>query len=137
MAEYSIFIWKPNFRSVTERIMFRTITSGFESGDTQTRPKWSLPMREWDLSFTKERFPDDSDGELEEINADALRDFYIARKGAYEPFIFKSPIDGEWYIVRFKDDTYNQDAIWNAKIVRTSITLVQAKRGTYEFEDTT
>jgi len=103
-------------RSITEKVKERTLISAFENGAEQMRSKWSAPLREWTLHFLK----------LETVG-NQLRDFWIARKGAAESFYWTSPIDSVQYTVRFKDDDFTREAIFQTKAFDCNITLVETR----------
>lgn len=79
MAAGDVFPITPHFTYVDE-LEFRTLTTEFESGKTQTRALWSVPRRRFKLQFRNETL----------ANMDSLWDFYVARKGSYEMFWFEN-----------------------------------------------
>ena len=110
------FTFPCNFRSITEKINYRTIVSPFESGAEQTRAKWSAVLREWTLLFRKTA-----------AIGNQLRDFYIARKGSAEAFYWTSPIDNVQYTVRFKDDVFTREAVDNSQVFICELTFIQTR----------
>ena len=62
----------------TEDVIFHTLISQFESGKEQRRGIWLKPLRSWKVSLSV----------LERNDIATLWDFYIARKGALQTFIF-------------------------------------------------
>lgn len=50
----------------------------------------------------------------DQVDADSIWAFYVARKGAYEAFQWQNPIDGQTYTVRFEQDNLSRTVFWNA-----------------------
>ena len=73
---------------------WRTLVTEFESGKQQTRAKWASPRRRWHLVFKN----------ITKDEAQAIVDFFNARKGRYESFYWICPLDNTQYIVRFNND---------------------------------
>lgn len=97
-----VLTWRPDPSRIQEEVLFRTLITQFESGREQRRAKGS-PRRRWELRFRK--------GQLD---ADALWAFYVARRGAYEPFLWENPVDGQAYLVRFERDNLSRNVLWRA-----------------------
>jgi hypothetical protein len=92
MAEFTT---TPDF-VFEETIEHHTLLSEFENGSEQRRNKWSQDKRKFSCVFknrTKSEF-------------ETVRDFIIARKGAYESFTFTNPNDSTSYTVRLDGDTF-------------------------------
>ncbi len=87
------FTWTPHY--VYERTPeWRTLRTEFESGRMQTRSKWASPRRRWHLVFRN----------ITKTEAQAIIDFFNARKGRYERFYWTCPLDNAQYTVRFDND---------------------------------
>ncbi len=80
-----------------EEVNFDTLISQYENAFEQRRSKQSSPLRKFKLIF-KTR----TKSELEDV-----RDFFIAKKGAYESFTWLNPNDAIEYTVRFEKDNFN------------------------------
>ncbi len=89
------FTYTPD-RVVEEEVMFNTLVSRFENGVEQRRAKWANPLRRWRLYFKIRT----------QTEMEAVRDFYIAKKGSYESFTWDNPNDGQTYTVRFVEDSF-------------------------------
>jgi hypothetical protein len=87
-----------------DEIGYNTLVTKMESGKEQRRSK-RPPIRRFVLEFNKTTNYND--------DAQAMWDFFVARKGKYEPFIFdwEKP-DGsvEEVTVRFAQDTLSREA---------------------------
>src|SRR5690606_12791935 len=97
-----VFVWPCDSARIEESIQFRTLITRFESGREQRRAKGS-PRRRWELRFRKDQ-----------VDADELWTFYVARRGAYEPFLWENPVDGQAYLVRFERDNLSRTVLWRA-----------------------
>ncbi len=75
---------------------FHTLVSQMESGFEQRRNKWSASRRKFRLVFTNRSKTD----------YETARDFFLARKGAYEAFDWTNPNDSVSYSVRFDGDSF-------------------------------
>lgn len=82
------FTWTPAYKHKTGNSM-NVISTEFESGKKQWYYKGTNP-RTWVFSFV---------GTLATINA--IRNFWIARKGPYEAFSMKDPETDTFITVRF------------------------------------
>lgn len=71
------------------------------------------PLRRWTLRFRKDQ-----------VTADAIWSFYVARRGAYEAFLWQNPLDGQTYKVRFERDDLTWTVLWRA-VYETGLTLVE------------
>lgn len=96
----AVFTWKCDPSNIKEGIQFNNLITEFESGREQRRAK-GVPRRTWKLTFKKDQ-----------ADADAIWNFYVARKGTFEPFSWISPIDGKTYNVRFMQDSLERSALW-------------------------
>jgi len=96
----AVFTWKCDMSDVKEGIQFNNLITEFESGKEQRRVK-GAPRRTWKLRFKKDQ-----------VDADEIWDFYVARKGTFEPFEWTSPIDGKTYTVRFAQDNLQRSVLW-------------------------
>lgn len=79
-----------------EQIGYKTLVSQFENGTEQRRKKWSLPLREWNLTFENRTFE-----EMEDV-----QEFFEGKFGMLSAFTWTNPNDDEEYTVRFKEDTF-------------------------------
>jgi len=90
-----------------DKIGYNTLVTKMESGKEQRRSK-GLPRRKFTLTFDKTTNYNN--------DAQAMWDFFVARKGKFEPFYFdwKQP-DGstEEVKVRFAQDSLSREAFLN------------------------
>lgn len=93
------FTWTP-FRTPKIQENFNVLTSTFENGTTQKRLKGRKPTV-WTLSF-----------KTTYAEMMAIKDFFIARKGSYEPFNWGDPYSGTTKLVRFKEDKFEAETQW-------------------------
>ena len=96
----AVFTWPCDPANVQESIHYRTLITEFESGKEQRRSK-GTPRRRWSLKFRKDQ-----------VDADAIWSFYVARKGAYQAFTWTNPVDGVTHRVRFADDNLTRQVFW-------------------------
>ena len=80
--------------------LFQTEIIDYGGATEQRIARWAGVRHRFKISFNG----------LTKDEADALYDFYIARKGAFEPFRWTNPEDNTQYIVRFEKDIINHDA---------------------------
>lgn len=106
------FLWVPDMSQVHEEIHFNTLITTFETGREQRRSK-GRPRRTWTLRFRRD-----------EVDANEIWDFYVARQGAFEQFLFVSPLDNKTYNVRFADDNLSRDVLWRA-VYNFGLTLIE------------
>lgn len=90
-----VFSWQPS-QVIEEEIRFKTLITPFESGKEQRRSK-GVPRRAWTMRFSRLK-----------AEGDAIWAFYVARKGAYEAFLWTNPIDNVQYTVRFLEDNLSR-----------------------------
>lgn len=95
-----VFTWQPT-EVIEEEIRFKTLITQFESGKEQRRSK-GTPRRVWTMKFS--RLKDEGD---------AIWAFYVARRGAYETFLWTNPIDGVQYTVRFLEDNLSRTDLYH------------------------
>jgi len=83
-----VFRWIPQY-PINEQVVFRTLISQTEHGLEQRRSKWLRPRRRFGIRFNA----------LPKQDFDAIWDFFIARRGSYEPFYFRNlhddPVEDE------------------------------------------
>jgi phage-related protein len=79
-----------------EKLNYKTLVSNFENGVEQRRNKWSIPLREFVLTFENR-----TQDEMETV-----RDFFIAKLGSYTSFTWTNINDDVEYTVRFKEDSF-------------------------------
>lgn len=113
---YPIFDFSFN-RDYTQEIIFKTTVVQFENGAEQRGSK-TLPRRRFTLQFEKLK-----------DKADIIWDFFVARKGKFEPFIFRkrNKITGnveEDILVRFDIDTLSQQAFYDT-IATFGLTMIE------------
>lgn len=96
----AIFTMPCDPANVQESIHYRTLITEFESGKEQRRSK-GTPRRRWSLKFRKDQ-----------VDADTIWSFYVARKGAFESFQWVNPVDTQTYKVRFAEDNLSRQAFW-------------------------
>lgn len=89
------FTYTPD-RVVEEEVVFNTLVSRFENGVEQRRSKWANPLRKWKLYFKIRT----------QTEMEAVRDFFINKKGAYSSFTWTNPNDNVTYTVRFVEDSF-------------------------------
>lgn len=90
-----------------DEIKFKTIITQFEGGKEQ-RKTVGPPRRKFTLQFDKTNNYNN--------DAQAMWDFFVARQGKFEPFLFdykKSDGTVEEVKVRFDTDTLNREAFKN------------------------
>ena len=74
---------------------YSTLISNFENGVEQRRAKWASPIREFTLTFRN----------MTSAEYVVMKNFFIAKLGAYTTFTWTNPNDSVEYTVRFKDDS--------------------------------
>ena len=79
---------------IEETIQHNTGIVTFENGIEQRRKIWSSPISAFKLTFVNR-----NQSEMENI-----RDFVLARYGAYDSFSWTNPVDSTAYTVRLADD---------------------------------
>lgn len=92
----SDFSTQPN-SAMDEEPIFDTIISEFESGVEQRRSRRSSSLRRWRLIYTNR----------DSTTMETVRDFFLARLGAYDDFTWTNPNDDVEYTVRFEEDSLN------------------------------
>lgn len=97
------FTWPCDPARIEETIEYVTLITPMP-GYEKRRVKQAVGRRRWRLSFRKD--PTD---------ADAIQQFVIDRRGAYEAFEWTNPVDNQTYTVRFADDTLAQSVRWNVQ----------------------
>lgn len=105
----------PDF-PVIETIKHNTLVSEFENGIEQRRSKWSLPIREFELTF-KNR---------DQADYDALVGFFNTKLGAFSTFTFDNPNDGQTYTCRFKEDSFRA-SLSHYQIFQMECVLIEVK----------
>jgi phage-related protein len=78
-----------------EEIKFSTLISDSESGYEERRSKRANPLRRFILTHSI----------MTLTEKDAIKNFFIAEKGAYGSFTWTNPNDSVEYTVRFESDT--------------------------------
>ena len=78
-----------------ETPQFKTLISTFENGVEQRRNKWSSGIKEFKIVAKNRPLTD----------FETIRDFFVAKKGAYTSFTWVNPNDNVEYTVRFKEDS--------------------------------
>lgn len=94
-----MFSWTPT-RATLPVEGYRITESQFESGAKQVYFKGRKP-RKWTLVF-----------QTTYDTMCEIRDFWRARKGAYEPFLWKDPETGDMVKVRFSGDDFSPESVW-------------------------
>ena len=94
-----IFTWNPTEATLPKE-GFRIMESQFESGAKQIYNKGKKPRR-WNLIFRTTY-----------ATMCEIRDFWRARRGAYEPFLWKDPETGEYVKVRFSAEDFEPESLW-------------------------
>src|SRR5690606_12708199 len=110
----TFFLWVPDMSQVREEIHTNTLITTFETGREQRRLK-GPPRRSWTLRFRKD-----------EVDANAIWDFFIARQGVVESFLWVNPIDGREYRVRFAEPLLEIESQWMAEY-SLEVRLVEAE----------
>lgn len=105
----------PDF-PVVETKKYSTLVSESESGVEQRRSKWSLPLREFDLSFSNR----------EQADYDSLISFHDTMLGAFGTFNFNNPNDGQTYTCRFKEDSL-RSSLRHYQIFSMECTIIEVK----------
>lgn len=94
------FVWPCDPADIRVSVEFSAIVSEFDVGPDTARAK-GPPRRRWRLRFRKDQ-----------VDADAIWSFYVARRGSFEAFRWTNPVDNETYTVRFADDQLDRTALW-------------------------
>src|SRR5690554_4600324 len=97
------FTWPCDPARIEETIEYDTLITPMP-GYEQRRAKRDVGRRRWRLRFRKDQ-----------TDADAIQQFVIGRRGAFEAFKWTNPIDEQTYTVRFADDTLAQSARWKVQ----------------------
>jgi len=79
---------------------FKTNITEFDSGKRVRNSKWSTPRYKFKIKY---RMP------VEKANITAIKDFFIARKGAWESFLIYVPSLGTTHTVTFAQDMQSFD----------------------------
>ena len=108
----AVFTWECDPTNVRESIEFNTLITQFESGREQRRSKGE-PRRRWKLQFRKDQDV-----------ANEIWDFYLARRGSYEAFEWRNPLDNQTYTVRFAHDNLDRTVMWKM-VYQFGIELVE------------
>jgi phage-related protein len=77
-----------------ENIQFDTLVSEAENGYEQRRSRRDTPLRAFNLVFNNRTL----------VEMQAIRDFFILKKGSCTSFTWVNPNDSVEYTVRFADD---------------------------------
>jgi len=96
-----IFAWPCDPEMIEESIEPNVLISQFNVGRDKRRAK-GPPRRRWSLRFRKDQ-----------VDANAIWSFYVARRGAYEAFLWTNPLDNETYTVRFDRDDLTRTVMWH------------------------
>lgn len=91
----SDFTWTPDF-PIDEEVGYKTLVSNFENGVEQRRAVRSGSMRKFTLNFQNR-----IKSEME-----AVRDFFVSKKGALTAFTWVNPNDSATYTVRYAEDSF-------------------------------
>lgn len=94
MAPATTFTWAPTFSYEMEP-EFRTDVTEFQNGAEERSSLLATPIRRWRLVFRG----------ISSTVFEAIKSFFIARKGRYGSFNWVCLQDGQTYIVRFDDDS--------------------------------
>ncbi len=94
------FTWTPDY-VFEEEIGYDTLVSDFSNGAEQARAKRSNSQRKFKLVFKTRT--------LSEMQA--IRDFFISKKGRAVSFTFTNPNDNATYTVRFFEDAFRPELI--------------------------
>lgn len=97
------FSWPCDPSRIEETIEYDTLITQVP-GYEQRRAKREAGRRRWRLRFRKDQ-----------VDADAIEQFVIDRRGAFEAFEWTNPVDGKTYIVRFAEDVLSQSARWRVQ----------------------
>lgn len=95
-----IFTWPCDPVRIRAEVEIPAIVSVFQTGPDTRRAK-GPPRRKWTLHFRKDQ-----------VDADAIWSFYVARKGAFEAFLWTNPLDDVQYTVRFERDDLSRSVLW-------------------------
>ncbi|OUN01428.1 MAG: hypothetical protein BAA04_04890 [Firmicutes bacterium ZCTH02-B6] len=106
------FDWPCDPAQIDEEIITDALISEFGIGPEQRRTK-RPPRRRWTLRFRKDQ-----------VTADAIWSFYVARRGAYEAFLWTNPLDGQTYTVRFERDDLTRNVFWKC-VYEIGLTLIE------------
>lgn len=104
-------------KAYTASVQFNTLVDEKFTGKEQRRDSWTNPRRKWNLEFEKNQ-----------VDREALVNFFIAQKGRKNAFNWTWDADkggdGQTYLVRFDTDELQLD-ILELGYSRFSITLIQ------------
>lgn len=106
------FVWPCDPSQIDEEIVSSALITQFGIGPEQRRHK-GPPRRRWTLRFRKDQ-----------VDADAIWSFYVARRGAFEAFLWQNPLDRQTYTVRFERDDLTRTALWRA-VFEIGLTLIE------------
>lgn len=90
----------PDIAKIEEGIGFQTLISKFELGHEQRRAK-GTGRRNWVLTFRKDS-----------PYSEAIMQFQESKQGQAEAFVWRNPLDGEKYLVRFTDSAITNQVRW-------------------------
>jgi phage-related protein len=98
----------------TEKIEYNVLVSQFENWSEQRRVKCANPRRMFVITFYPKTLTE----------ATAIKNFFIAREGAYDSFTFTNPMDSTEYTVRFMENSFAMErTAYNT--VRMQVTLIE------------
>ena len=97
MADFTI---QPDF-VLEEEVAFNTLISQFENGVEQRRATRANSIRKFNLVFKTRT----------KAEMQAVRDFFIGKKGMLTSFTWNNPNDSTDYTVRFVDDTFKHQNV--------------------------
>ena len=106
------FRWVPDKSLITVTDTFDTLISQMNVGPEE-RKAISGPKKQWTLTFNKDR-----------VDANEIWDFYIDMQGSFKTFLFRCPLDGKEYVVRFKEDRLSRKVLWR-KVYEFGLELIE------------
>ena len=118
MAE--LFKWPPQFHEEwTNTDEWKTVVSRFENHVTQRRSKWSRRYGKWKFTFSKE---------VATNSADAILDFFNARKGRSQSFYLPS-WKGEFRLLNSYGAGGGTLTLENTSTIAANLTSTAGQRG--------
>jgi len=111
-SEKAVFDVPCDRSQIDEELISNAIISDFDVGPEHRRERGSI-RRRWTLRFRKGQ-----------VDAETIWNFYVARKGSFESFLWTNPLDGRTYTVRFEQDNLTRTVLWRA-VYETGLSLIE------------
>lgn len=95
------FKWEPDPSMIKKGEWHNVVVSSMPIGPEQRRVVSNKTRKMWEITFKKDK-----------LTANQIWQFYLERRGAFEAFTFRCPLDGIEYKVRFAEDDLERTAMW-------------------------